>query len=221
MNNKTTAVKVNLGKYFVRTPEEDFSDDGNRFTAYSYGHYIITKCMDEVNYYISARRKDGEESLTYNERAKLPHFLALNRLNSISKTDFRGDKDLERLRDDIDAYEHEHNEAVKSVKQVSDEELNEYYDKKAKFIHEKTDATVKRIDDNAKIILRELSKRNDSMTDIRNFYNDVDYQLKRNMNIDQTSRRYMLQTYETNGFYYGDFYLKQVNELLDKLGIAK
>lgn len=50
--------RLNLAKYFTRSPEDDFTDDGNRFTCYRYGpngEFRISKLVYNGDAYISAR----------------------------------------------------------------------------------------------------------------------------------------------------------------------
>lgn len=67
--------RINMAKYgFVRDPEADFSDDGNRFTCYKVGEYEnlrISKLVSDGNAYLSA---DVTSNLTYEIYSKLPHY---------------------------------------------------------------------------------------------------------------------------------------------------
>ena len=63
--------RINLVKYgFVRSPEDDFSDDGNHFTCYTAGRVRVSKLVDDGEAYLSGRIEDGV--LTYDEYSKLP-----------------------------------------------------------------------------------------------------------------------------------------------------
>ena len=53
--------KIMMNKYgFVRWPEEDFSDDGNRFYCYKVGNRVrVSKLVSDGVAYISARVDRG------------------------------------------------------------------------------------------------------------------------------------------------------------------
>lgn len=116
--------KVNLTKYgFVRTPEEDFSDDGTRFQVYKAGKHVrISKAswLDEI--YIAARLNDDVNGLTYEEESALPHYKSLSRLNGVSKLHLT-DADLKQFYDDCIAFEKEYEEAVSNIVYPSETEL--------------------------------------------------------------------------------------------------
>jgi len=97
--------KVNLTKYgFVRSPEDDFSDDGNRFTCYKVGRIRVSKCVSNGEYFIAARL-DG--NLNYNEYSKLAHYNSLDRLNGVYSGSIT-DADLYQLFADCQEYEKEY-----------------------------------------------------------------------------------------------------------------
>ena len=98
--------RINLVKYnFVRDPEEDFSDDGNRFQAYKVGRVRISKLVSDGQAYIDGRIDEG--FLEYEECKKLPHYSAISRLNGVSITSITED-DLHRLYENCLAYEAEY-----------------------------------------------------------------------------------------------------------------
>ena len=76
--------KIMMNKYgFVRWPEEDFSDDGNRFTCYKVGNKVrVSKLVSDGEAYISARVDHG--TLPYAIYSTLPHYKMLDMLNGIS-----------------------------------------------------------------------------------------------------------------------------------------
>ena len=75
--------KIMMNKYgFVRWPEEDFSDDGNRFTCYKVGDRVrVSKLVADGYAYIDARI-DGR-ILTYDIYGNLPHYKATGKLNGV------------------------------------------------------------------------------------------------------------------------------------------
>ena len=69
--------RINMAKYgFVRTPEDDFSDDGNRFVCYQPGEYEnirISKLVSDGQVYLSSQ---VDCNLPYEIYGKLPHYQA-------------------------------------------------------------------------------------------------------------------------------------------------
>lgn len=67
--------KIMMAKYgFVRTPEDDFSDDGSRFQAYRVGRVRVTKLVSDGQAYIDGDIRDGK--LPYEVYSKLPNYQA-------------------------------------------------------------------------------------------------------------------------------------------------
>lgn len=66
--------RLNLCKYgFIRWPEEDFSDDGNRFTCYRAGKKVrVSKLISQGQVYLSIDSSIGE--LPYEIYKTLPHY---------------------------------------------------------------------------------------------------------------------------------------------------
>lgn len=68
--------RINMTKYgFIRFAEGDFSDDGNRFTAYtisSNSRLIISKLVSDGRVYLSSSMNGNK--LDYTEYSKLPHY---------------------------------------------------------------------------------------------------------------------------------------------------
>jgi hypothetical protein len=67
--------RINMTKYgFIRTPDDDFSDDGNRFTCYQAGEYEnirISKLVSDGQVYLSSQ---VDCNLPYEIYGKLPHY---------------------------------------------------------------------------------------------------------------------------------------------------
>lgn len=114
--------RINMTKYgFVRWPEEDFSDDGNRFTCYKVGKRVrVSKLVYRGEAYIAARI-DGSK-LPYEVYSKLPHYRDLDALNGVS-TDALTDEDLFGLVEACMLYEKEYTEAENSIAMPSLEEI--------------------------------------------------------------------------------------------------
>ena len=116
--------KIMMTKYgFIRTPESDFLDDGNRFDTYRVGERVrVTKCTYKGDVFLSAGI-DGTK-LPYEVYSKLPHYQALDKLNGVSIESLT-DKDLIELFNDCMDYEREYNEAEKNIKMPTLEEIKE------------------------------------------------------------------------------------------------
>lgn len=105
--------RVNLVKYgFVRWPEEDFSDDGSRFTCYQVGNRVrVSKLVADGQAYIDATL-DGR--LPYEVYSNLPYYCDLGRLNGVSAAGIT-EEDLQRLYESCLAYEAEYIKAEGSI----------------------------------------------------------------------------------------------------------
>jgi hypothetical protein len=113
--------KIVMTKYgFVRWPEEDFSDDGNRFQVYKVGRVRVTKCTSDGEAYIDGDIRDGK--LPYDVYSKLPHYPHLGKLNGISIAALT-DEDLQELYEDCMSYEAEYAAAEASIKYPTLEEI--------------------------------------------------------------------------------------------------
>lgn len=115
--------KIMMAKYgFVRCPEEDFSDDGNRFQAYKVGRVRVTKLVSDGEAYIDGDINDGK--LPYEVYSKLPHYTLCGKLNGISLAALT-DEDLQELYEDCVAYGQEYTDAENSIKYPTLDEITE------------------------------------------------------------------------------------------------
>lgn len=107
--------KIVMTKYgFVRCPEEDFSDDGNRFTCYKVGDRVrVSKLVFDGEAYIDATIHGTK--LPYDVYSKLPHYSAKSRLNGVSIASLT-DADLKQLYSDCLEYEQEYNAAEQTIR---------------------------------------------------------------------------------------------------------
>ena len=114
--------KIMMTKYgFVRWPEEDFSDDGNRFTCYRVGQRVrVSKCTYEGTVFLSASINGTK--LPYEVYSKLPHYSALDKLNGVSINALT-DNDLFDLCEACLMYEKEYTEAEVSIVYPSEDEI--------------------------------------------------------------------------------------------------
>jgi hypothetical protein len=115
--------KIMMAKYgFVRCPEEDFSDDGNRFQTYKVGRVRVTKLVSDGEAYIDGDINDGK--LPYEVYSKLPHYALCGKLNGISLAALT-DEDLQELYEDCVAYGREYTDTENSVVYPTLDEIKE------------------------------------------------------------------------------------------------
>lgn len=106
---------INLTKFgFVRSPEDDFSDDGNRFTCYKVGDVRVSKLTYGEEVFISGRYEGGQ-TLNYEEYSKLPHYLAMSSLNGGVFKSSLTDDDLIKFYEDCVAYDKEYKDALSKI----------------------------------------------------------------------------------------------------------
>ena len=116
--------KIMMTNYgFIRWPEEDFSDDGTRFTAYRVGERVrVTKATYKGEAYIDADIQGTK--LPYEVYSKLPHYSALGKLNGVSIESLT-DQDLFDLCEACLYYEKEYTDAENSIQMPTLEEIKE------------------------------------------------------------------------------------------------
>jgi hypothetical protein len=135
--------RINLVNYgFVRWPEEDFSDDGNRFTCYRVGKSIrVSKHVAGGWIYLSASEPSGG-NLPYQIYSQLPHYRAANwGLNGVT-LDSLTYEDLHNFYEACVAYEKEYEAAEANLVYPTLEELQ----KKAAELYIATMANVKELE---------------------------------------------------------------------------
>lgn len=113
--------KIMMTKYgFVRTPEDDFSDDGSRFQAYRVGRVRVTKLVSDGQAYIDGDIRDGR--LPYEVYSKLPHYVFCGKLNGVPAAALT-DEDLQELYESCQAYDKEYTDAENSIQYPTELEL--------------------------------------------------------------------------------------------------
>jgi hypothetical protein len=113
--------KIMMTKYgFVRTPEDDFSDDGSRFQAYRAGRVRVTKLVSDGQAYIYGDINDGK--LPYEVYSKLPHYVFCGKLNGVPAAALT-DEDLQELYESCQAYDKEYTDAENSIQYPTELEL--------------------------------------------------------------------------------------------------
>jgi hypothetical protein len=117
--------KIMMTKYgFVRRPEEDFSDDGNRFTCFRAGKNVrVSKLVADGQAYLSADSSVGNRTLPYDVYSKLPHYHDAGwKWNGVSVASLT-EQDLIDFYNACVAYEQEYEAAEASMVYPTLEEL--------------------------------------------------------------------------------------------------
>lgn len=115
--------RLNLCKYgFVRWPEEDFSDDGNRFTCYRAGKKVrVSKLISNGQVYLSIDSGIGE--LPYEVYKTLPHYHDAEwKWNGVSLADLT-DEDIKNFYTACVEFEREYEELEAEFKFPTSEEI--------------------------------------------------------------------------------------------------
>lgn len=141
--------RINLTKYgFVRAPEEDFSDDGTRFSVYRLGDVRVSKVVSGGKVFIAGRIES--EKLPYDVYSKLPHYRDLEKLNGVLLP-LVSDDDLASFADACAEYSKEYAAAVAATKYPTLEELQRKCD-------EMTDALNKQVEEAERLIKDNIIK---------------------------------------------------------------
>ena len=113
--------RIELVKYgFVRSPEDNFSDDGNRFTCYRVGKVRVSKLISHGQAYISARIDDY--LLPYEVYSTLPGYRDLDALNGVLVSDIT-EEDLQKLYEDCITYDKAYEDAYNAIEWPTETEL--------------------------------------------------------------------------------------------------
>ena len=114
--------RILMTKYgFKRWKEEDFSDDGNRFTCYKVGKRVrVSKLVSEGEAYIDAGIDYG--NLPYEVYSKLPCYKELSALNGVSTSSIT-EEDLQKLYEDCLTFEKAYDEAYDNMNWPTKQEI--------------------------------------------------------------------------------------------------
>ena len=114
--------RINLVKFgFIRTPGEDFSDDGSTFTCYKVGRVRVSKCLYDNTVYLSGRINGN---LPYDTYSKLNHYHALDNWNGVPR-DVVTEEVIKRFYDVCVTYDAEYAEAERNYSYPTEEQLRE------------------------------------------------------------------------------------------------
>lgn len=117
--------RVELTKFgFVRWPEHDFTDDGNRFQCYKAGKRVrVSKLVSKGKVYLSIDTEVGNGTLPFEVYGKLPHYNAANwKWNGVDLETLT-EKDIEDFMACCLAYELEYENMERTFKFPTREEI--------------------------------------------------------------------------------------------------
>lgn len=143
---------------FIRSPQDDFTDDGSTFTCYRYPGLdgmrvsVCKSTWSDDSYFIAARMERGD--LIYAEYSALPCYKELDMLNDGCGEEY-AKQHLPELIEAMKTYHKAYKEKVASLEPVTDEEILEiyrnkysrYYKEKVAEIKSKIDYRVLRLDE--------------------------------------------------------------------------
>lgn len=205
--------KINLIKYgFIRSPEDDFTDDGNRFICFKVKDVEISKLVKEGRAYISASIEDGK--LPYEVYSKLPHYKSLNKLNGVSVSDLT-ETDLYDLYVNCVEYSKEYQDAVNQTKYPTLQELQIKCDELTADLQNQLDRAKQLIKDN---ILKVFDNGNNyKLKDLLDYYKSLKSNVKNSYNRNTYPQSILgtslsINLMKTNPT--KSWYLKQIEEIL-------
>ena len=208
--------KLNFKKYGIqRSPEYDFSDDGNRFRGYICNGVPISYLKDdgEVYLYIQVGDLGG---LNYEEYSKLPSYEDCDKYNGVPESSV----DLADVAEICKRIKAEYDEAIGNIKDISDDDYKAYTDKyleKAKKEFEEAKQVIKNLEPEDLL--------NASEWDIKKIKRDLEY-IKDEMNkwqwenkskTDQTNRRYQLGKESKEEYEKVNYWLEDLKELVKEI----
>ena len=174
--------RINLTKYgFVRWPEEDFSDDGNRFQGYKAGKAVrVSKLVSAGQVYLSIGSTVGKGTLPHEVYCNLPSYnSACWNYNGVS-IDSLTEQDLIDFYNACVSYEKEYEEAESSIKYPTLEEITaqcekitakaeaEYKQASQLVVNAVLDGTITKLSD------YEIKELKSSLTTLKNAVNNYD-----------------------------------------------
>ena len=119
--------RIELQKFgFVRAPELDFSDDGNRFTCYKVGNVRVSKTTWNGEVFLAGRIEDA--TVPFDVYSQLPHYKALDKLNGVSIASLE-EQDIRDLFNACVEYSKEHAEAKRNLVYPTVDELRAQFQK--------------------------------------------------------------------------------------------
>lgn len=169
--------RVDLVKHgFIRCQEEDFSDDGTRFTCYKAGRVVVSKATYQGDIFLSGHISSNK--VPYDVYSKLPHYSNMDRLNGVAISSLT-EEDIERLYDDCIAYDKEYTDAENSIVYPSLQELKNKCEQIRSIRKNEIDELNKLISKNPVEVITKLSKYDleslgSYIRSLQNNYNHLD-----------------------------------------------
>lgn len=162
--------RINMIKYgFKRWPEEDFTDDGSRFTCYKVGNKVcVSKTIWNEMVYLNARIDSG--TLDWETYSKLPHYGIISKLNGVTIASLTED-DLQELYENCLAYEAEYVDAEELIVYPTAEEVRAQCLKIRAHYQEQLDELTDLINANAVALLFKLSDYN--RKDLKSYFETI------------------------------------------------
>jgi len=208
--------KLNFKKYGIeRFPEEDFSDDGNHFRGYICNGVPISYLKDDGQVYLSIR-VDYLEGLTYNEYSKLPSYKDCDKYNGVSDSQV----DLADVAEICKRIKAEYEEALKDVKEVSDDDYKAYVDK----YYEKAKREFEEAKNELKVLGPEdlLNASEWDLKDLKSYLQRVKDEIEyknwdKKSKDSQITRRYNLDNDSKEQYERVSWYLQQIKEIVKKI----
>ena len=205
--------KINLTKYgFIRSPKDDFTDDGDKFICFRVGAVEVSKLVKNGMAYISAGINSYK--LPYKVYSTLPHYKALGKLNGVSVSSLK-DEDLIELFDACINYQQEYKDAVNQTKYPTLQELQDKCDELTADLQNQLDKAGQLIKDN---ILKVFDSDNYyKLKELMSCYMSLKSNIKNSYNRNAYPRS-ILNTYlsidlmKTNPA--KSWYLRQIEEIL-------
>ena len=208
--------KLNFKKYGIqRSPEHDFSDDGNRFRGYICNGVPMSYLKDDGEVYLSIQVGDLG-GLNYEEYSKLPSYKDCDKYNGVDESSV----DLADVAEICKRIKAEYDEALGNIKDISDDDYKAYTDKyleKAKKEFEEAKHVIKNLEPEDLL--------NASEWDIKKIKRDLEY-IKDEMNkwqwenkskTNQTNRRYELGKESKEEYEKVNYWLDDLKELVEEI----
>lgn len=201
--------KVNLTKYgFVRSPEKDFTDDGNRYSCYRVGKVVVSKLVKDGVAFISGYIDGG---LPYQVYSKLLHYFELDKLNGVLISAVT-EESIQRLYEACMSYEKEYDDALSKIAYPTFEELQNHADQVNTVYHKLISEIETEIKEKIVKILMVGSEYD--FKSLKNYYCSLNHQI-----ITQDLLVAMLNTSRSISWLTCDaytWYYKQCKEILSK-----
>lgn len=213
--------RLNFKKYGIeRAPDLDFLDDGNRFRGYRCVDVPISYLKDP-NYGVFLSIHVGDlGGLTYDEYSKLPSYKDCDKYNGVPENEV----DLADVVEICKRIKAEYEEALKNVKDVSDDDFKAYTDKyleKAKQEFEEAKKVIKSLEPEDLLNASEWNIK-EIKRDLESIKNEINrWTWERKSKTDQTSRRRELGYDSEENFKKVSYWLRDLKEIINEITLKR